>query len=139
MVNKNIIEKALETINQNIRELENATDIDWAKYLSDIRSKRFVERTLHVIIEACLDVCHHIIAEEGFREPSTYRESFTILCEKGIIPKEKKEVYEKIAMFRNLIVHYYEKVDDAIVFSIFKKNLSDFKEFVQYILTYIHR
>lgn len=139
MVNKNIIEKTLSTITTNIRELELASDIDWTKYCSDIRSKRFVERTLHVIIEACLDVAQHIIAEEGFREPSTYRDSFTILCEEGIIPKEKQEIYEKIAMFRNLIVHHYEKVDDSIVFGIFKKNLEDFKNFVQYLLEYLQR
>ena len=40
-------------------------------------------------------------------------------------------------MFRNLLVHYYEKVDDELVFSIFKNRLGDFESFIKYILKYL--
>lgn len=139
MLKKDILEKALETVSVNILELKNATDIDWEKYMADIRSRRFVERTLHVIIEACIDIAHHIISAKGFREPSTYREAFVILEENGILPKESLKNFEKIAMFRNLIVHYYEKVDDEIVYGVFKNNLEDFEKYISYILEFIER
>lgn len=57
MVNKNIVENALAAIQVNIRELRNAVDIDWNTYTSDIRSRRFIERTLihrRTIIELLL-------------------------------------------------------------------------------------
>jgi len=41
--------------------------------------------------------------------------------------------------FRNLIVHYYERIDDAIVYGVFKKNLSDFDLFIDRILEYLQR
>lgn len=137
MANKFIIEKALETISVNLKELRNSTDIDWRVYQSDIRSRRFVERTLHVMIEACLDVAHHIISSEEMREPGTYREAFVVLSENGIIPEPELKNFEKIAMFRNLLVHYYEKVDDEIVFGIFKKSLDDFENFIKHILKHL--
>ncbi len=137
MVNKNIVEKAIATIQLNIGELRNAGDIDWNIYTSDIRSRRFIERTLHVIIEACIDIAHHIISDENFREPATYREAFVVLNENGILPDQELPVFEKIAMFRNLLVHYYEKVDDEIVYGIFRNNLPDIERFVGYILEYI--
>ena len=31
-----------------------------------------------------------------------------------------------MAAFRNLIVHYYEKIDDAVVFGVFQRDLTDF-------------
>ena len=139
MLKKDILEKALETVSLNTRELKNATDINWDTYISDIRSRRFVERTLHVIIEACIDIAHHIISVKGFREPSTYREAFVVLAENGILPKESLGNFEKIAMFRNLIVHYYEKVDDEIVFGVFKNNLEDFEMYISYILEFIEK
>jgi len=74
MADRIIIEKALETISQNLNELRNSTDIDWQVYRNDLRARRFVERTLHVIIEACMDIAHHIISSDGMREPATYRE-----------------------------------------------------------------
>ena len=137
MVDKVIIEKGLESISINLHELKKASDITWQVYQKDVRSRRFVERTLHVIIEATLDIAHHIISSEGLREPSTYREAFVVLSENGIIPESELNEFEKIAMFRNLLVHYYEKVDDEIVFGIFKNRLSDFERFIKYILKYL--
>ena len=80
-----------------------------------------------------------LIADEGFREPSSYRDAFVILMEQGIIPKEEIVTYEKIAMFRNLLVHYYEKINDEIVFSIFKERLGDFENYIKNIVNYIGR
>ena len=39
----------------------------------------------------------------------------------------------------NLIVHYYERIDDAIVYGVFKKNTSDFDLFIDRILEYLQR
>jgi uncharacterized protein YutE (UPF0331/DUF86 family) len=39
--------------------------------------------------------------------------------------------------FRNLLVHYYENVDDAIVYGIFKNDLSDFDLFVDRIVHFL--
>jgi len=137
MSDRVIIEKALETIGVNLKELEKSSDIDWTVYQSDIRSRRFVERTLHVIIEASLDAAYHIISSNGMREPATYRDAFVVLSENGIIPETELKDFEKIAMFRNHLVHYYEKVDDEIVFGIFKNRLGDFHKYIRYILKYI--
>ncbi len=139
MVNRDIVEKALETVRINVNELRNAKDIDWNVYVSNIRVRRFVERSLHVVIEACIDAAHHIISDEGMREPATYREAFVVLCENGVLPKNDLPAFEKIAMFRNLLVHYYEKVDDEIVYGIFKNRLDDFDRFIGYILEYLNK
>ncbi len=139
MVDRKIIEKALETIEQNVRELQRATDITREKYSDDIRSRRFVERSLQVIIEACIDSAQHIIADENLREPVSYRDTFTVLVENRILPENERETFEKIAMFRNLLVHYYEKIDDTIVYGIFKNKLSDFKRYISHIIEFLDK
>jgi uncharacterized protein YutE (UPF0331/DUF86 family) len=139
MVNGDTVEKAIGTISLNVKELRQAADIDRDKYRTDIRARRFVERSLQVIIEACIDIAQHIISDDGMREPVSYRDTFVVLCENGIVPEEELGTYEKIAMFRNLLVHYYEKVDDEIVFGIFRKNLGDFDRYVGYILKYLEK
>lgn len=139
MVDKNIVLKAVANIEENINELKKANDITWEKYQHDNRAKKFVERSLHIIIEACIDIAQHIISDEGFREAETYKETFIVLMENGIIPEPEIKTYEKIAMFRNLLVHYYEKIDDEIVYALFKNKLSDFEKYISYILKYINR
>jgi uncharacterized protein YutE (UPF0331/DUF86 family) len=134
MVDKLIIERLIVRLKGYLKELENATDIDWEKYSTDARTRRFVERLLHLSLETCLDIGHHIISEEGYREPESYRDVFSVLIEEGILPGEEGPVYEKMAAFRNLLVHHYEKIDDAAVFGIFKKHLNDFHRFIGHIL-----
>ena len=139
MVNRVLLERILGDIKANVRDLRNAADITWDVYRTDKRARRFVERTLHIMIEACIDVAQHVISDEGFREPSSYRDAFAVLAEHGILHKEDLERFENIASFRNLIVHYYERVDDAVVFGLFKENLSDFDLFVERIIEYLER
>ena len=68
MVNRLLLESILGDIRYNVRLLQEADDIDWASYQQDPRSRRFVERTLHIIIEACIDLAQHIISDQGLRK-----------------------------------------------------------------------
>ena len=69
----------------------------------------------------------------------SYRDTFAVLAEYGILRATDLPKFENIASFRNLIVHYYERVDDAIVYGVFKHNLSDFDLFVDRIVEYLKR
>lgn len=137
MVNRLLLERILADINSNVTELKNAKDITWDVYRTDIRERRFVERTLHITIEGCIDAAQHIISDEKMREPTSYRDTFMVLTENKILKPDDLSRFENIASFRNLLVHYYEKVDDAIVYGIFKNNLSDFDLFVERIVCFL--
>jgi uncharacterized protein YutE (UPF0331/DUF86 family) len=139
MVNRILLERILADIKSNIKDLKDADDITWEVYKRDKRARRFVERTLHIIIEACIDIAQHIISDEGLREPASYRDTFLVLAENGILKEEDVDKFEKIASFRNLIVHYYERIDDSIVYGIFKNNLSDFELYINRITDYISK
>lgn len=137
MVDISVIERIVSDIKSNVHDLREASDVTWDVYQKDKRARRFVERTLHITIEACIDAAQHIISSKGWREPLNYRDTFKILFEHGILESEDLPKLEKMVSFRNLIVHYYERIDDAIVFSVFKNNLSDFEMFVSRILKYL--
>ncbi len=47
--------------------------------------------------------------------------------------------YQNMASFRNILVHHYEKVEDEVVFGIFKNKLGDFDLFQKSILEYIKK
>jgi uncharacterized protein YutE (UPF0331/DUF86 family) len=137
MVDRVLLERILADIKANICDLRDAGDITWEVYRTDKRARRYIERTLHITIEACIDVAQHIISDEGLREPMSYRDTFVILAEHGILRATDLPKFENIASFRNLIVHYYERIDDAVVFGVFKENLSDFDLFVDRIVEYL--
>lgn len=136
MVDKEIFDSLCSSIRGYLQELHNADDINWERFVQDNRSKRFVERLLQILIESMINLGQHIIADEGFREPQTYREVFQILAENGVLKQENLPVFEKIASFRNVLVHHYETIDDAIVYGIFKMNLNDIEAFLKQVVTW---
>jgi len=138
MVDPILLERILSDIRSNVKDLKDSNDITWKVYKTDTRSRRFIERTLHIIIEGCIDAAQHIISDEKLREPVSYRDTFAVLTENGILHQDDLTRFENIASFRNLLVHYYEKVDDEVVYGIFKNNLSDIDLFIKRIVDYLN-
>ena len=78
------------------------------------------------MIETCVDISGHIISDKGYRIPKSYADTFRILYEENILEKELFEIMEKMAKFRNIVVHNYDEVDASIVVNILKGHLGDF-------------
>ncbi len=124
-------------LNDYISDLRSFQSVDYVTYLENKLLRRAVERTLHLAIEACLDIGQHIIAAEGFRRPVNNRDVFIVLAEEGILSTELLPRLEAMAGFRNLIVHGYAHIDDSITFGILKRRLGDFDAYARAILAYL--
>jgi uncharacterized protein YutE (UPF0331/DUF86 family) len=53
-----------------------------------------------------------------------------------VIGKRLFEPLEKMAKFRNVVVHQYETIDPSIVVSILHKNLADLEKYKKTIIQY---
>lgn len=113
-----IIEESLKKLKEISSETRNLRDLK-----SSWKNKDIVERNLQKIIEALIDIGKIIIASRNLREPSTNREVFEILAENRLFPVELLELINKMIGLRNIIVHSYDRIDDALIYSILKKNL----------------
>ena len=129
MVDKSLILRKLSTLDEYLKQITEYANISSKDYAADWKIQRIVERTLQMMIETCLDVSGHIISNEKFRVPETYADMFRILIQNDILKESQLEAFEKIAKFRNIIVHDYEKIDAEIVLGILQKNLNDFEGF----------
>jgi len=131
VVDRLVLERLFSLINGYLNDLKSVIDVTFAEYAKDVKLQRFTERTLHIAIEACLDIANHIISDERLREPEDNRDVFKILGENKIISARLQKKLEDMASFRNLIVHSYAKIDNEIVFGILKKRLRDIEEFMK--------
>ena len=120
----------------HLRELSESLK-DWKRYqsisLEELRTDRdkrnMVLHALLISIQSAIDIANHIIAEKGFRKPSTYRESFEILYEEGLIPKDLSENLSDLAGFRNVLVHIYWRLDIDAVYGVLQNDFAALKEF----------
>jgi len=131
MVDKELLSRKLSRLGMYVDALRRAKDINREKYRSDLRARAFVERYIHLAIEEVMDVANHFISFYKWREPTSYRDLFSVLREHDIIPEEHLLTFQRMASFRNMLVHRYELIDDELVFGIFNKHLDDFDLFVR--------
>lgn len=128
MTDPELIAKKLALIETSVRELQTLARTE--EIASDIREQRFVEHTLQIAIQAALDAASHVVSDERLGEPVSYRELFDLLEKADYIPADLARELEKMAGFRNVLVHGYDDVDVAIVRDIVDNRLSDLLRFV---------
>ncbi len=137
LVDKLLIGRKLTQLDTYLAQIREFSKISIAAYKSDWKMQRIVERTLQILIELCIDIANHIISDEGLRLPSGYADTFTVLMEKKVINRNLFKTMDKMAKFRNVVVHQYEKIDPAIVVSILHQNLKDFENYKKAIIRYL--
>ena len=82
-----------------------------------------------MMIETCVDIAGHIISDKAFRTPTSYSDTFKVLHENSVLPTSLFVKMEKMAKFRNIVVHHYDTIDAEIVIGILKRDLYDFSGF----------
>jgi uncharacterized protein YutE (UPF0331/DUF86 family) len=121
--------RKLADLETYINQMQEYSTITVKEYSKDWKIQRIVERTLQMMIELCVDIINHVIADKKYRVPTSYGDTFQVLEEEGLISDEQCNTMKKMAQFRNIIIHHYDKVDETIVVNILRQNLKDFLEY----------
>jgi len=132
-LNKELIQRRFQDIRQSLERLERFRAISLESFLNDEDSLDVACYRLLVAIEAAIQICFHISARQLHRVPEEYAECFATLAEKGIIDLELGAKLQRMARFRNMLVHVYWEVDHCRLHSILQENLGDLRSFVRHI------
>lgn len=136
-VDRSLVLRKISELEIYHRQIDEFSGITVRDYKEDWKTQRIVERTLQMMVETCVDIANHIISEAGMRMPTSYADTFKVLFENNLVDPDLFTALEKMAKFRNVVVHQYEVVDAEIVVLILKKNLLDFQKFREAISTYL--
>jgi uncharacterized protein YutE (UPF0331/DUF86 family) len=136
MVNPKLMTSILKELRGYLKKLEILANIPQQEFLQDFMKVESAKHLLQVSIESCLDLAQHIVADQGYRTPENYYDTFVVLHENGILPEEFMPTLRDMVSFRNRMVHLYWKIDDAKVYDIVQNNLEDFDTYIQYILQF---
>jgi uncharacterized protein YutE (UPF0331/DUF86 family) len=134
-VDPELIATRVAKIREELRHLARLETLSREEFIASSVQQHAVERELQIVIEACLEIGHHVISREGLRRPGDYREVFAVLREAGIIEMDLGRRLEEMASFRNRLVHGYLDVDPARVYEIAHHELGDIEAFVARIVT----
>jgi len=137
MVDVTLTLRKLSELDEYYRQIKEYDNITVAQYSDDWKIQRIIERTLQMMIETCVDIASHIIADKGFRVPKSYSDTFKVLHEENIVSSGLFNSLNKMAKFRNIVVHHYDSVDAEIIIGILKKDLKDFMSYKEVIISFL--
>jgi uncharacterized protein YutE (UPF0331/DUF86 family) len=129
-----VIRNKLARIEGYLSRLEDITPSDLQAYEKDWKTQMITERILQILIEILIDSANRLIAIKNWGPTSSSADSIRLLAAKKVVSSE--EPFLKIIKFRNFIVHDYDKVDNAIVYSIITQHLKDIRSFRDEIINY---
>ncbi|MGD8389767.1 MAG: DUF86 domain-containing protein [Desulfobacteraceae bacterium] len=122
--------KLVVQLRQSVERLRSLSKVDQASFTQDPDKLGSAKYHFIVAIEACIDICNHVISKNGFRAPEDYSDIFAVMEEVKALDSGFSAELMKMAKFRNRLVHIYWEVDDTQLYEILQTRLDDFKRFL---------
>lgn len=140
MLKKDLIQRKVSLIQDDLGKLSQLSSYTLDDIVEDFIKQAALERLLERIISRAIDINEHFIAELATKDtsaPKNYRETFLMLSEFGVYPREFGEEISRSIGTRNLLIHEYDKIDYEKVYSSMADCLRDYHKYIEYILTFL--
>jgi uncharacterized protein YutE (UPF0331/DUF86 family) len=124
------IEESIQLVKDNLPD--NFPDFSGLGLIKDGIYKR-----LEFAIESVFDICEIINSDLNLGIPTDDESILDNLFEAGVLKEEIREKLKSMKAFRNILVHQYGKVDDALAFQILNEHIDDFSIFVEFITDFL--
>ncbi len=128
-LNPDLVRSRVQEIGDSVRRLEQIAELSLDEFLKDADARDIACYRLLVSIEAALSLCYHVSAKKLVKVPEGYADCFGLLVENGLVEPELGRRLQRMARFRNMLVHVYWKVDYEQVYRILRENLKDLRNF----------
>jgi uncharacterized protein YutE (UPF0331/DUF86 family) len=139
MVDTNLIQRKIILLENYKRGINSFSIKNFNDFQKKFAVQKAVEKILEEMIQVCIDIAKHLIADEKMLIPDENTGLFKVLYENKIISLKTSEIMKKMVGFRNILVHMYEKIDIETVYDVYKKRLGDFDLFAKEIEKYIDK
>lgn len=136
MVNREIISKKVNLIRYHLDRIVLKSNISLDEFLNDDDTKDIVCHNLFILLQNIIDICSHIISDEGMEEPAYFSDMADILTKEKVIRGDLKQPLKNMMGLRNIIAHQYGDIDFKIIYKIVKDDLKDVYRFLEDIINY---
>lgn len=129
--------KLVSELRKSVGRLQTLSKISKNEFVLDPDKIGSAKYHFIVAIEACIDICSHLISRNGYRVPEDYGDTFKVLSEVGAFEVPFSEELRNMAKFRNRLVHIYWEVENDQLHEILQTRLKDFKSFLDSISRFL--
>jgi uncharacterized protein YutE (UPF0331/DUF86 family) len=130
-VDRNKIEETLRYMEKMLHIYKEKADWD------DELSRLALERIVHLVIEAILDVGNAMIDGFIMRDPGSYEDIIDILTDEKVITDEDAKGLKAMIAHRKMLVHHYTDVDHAKLVEDMQKYFAALQTYPTAVRTYL--
>lgn len=136
MVKKEIVSKKINLIKYHLDRIVLKSNVSLQEFLNNEDIKDIVCHNLFVLLQNIIDICNHIISDEGMEEPVYLSDMAEILAKGKVIRKELIKPLKNMIGLRNLLAHQYGDIDFKVIYNIVQNELRDIHFFIEDIIKY---
>jgi uncharacterized protein YutE (UPF0331/DUF86 family) len=131
------VERLVSAMREAVRLLLELRSTKKESFFEDEHLQSSAKYNFITAIEAAIDTANHIIATRALRSPRDYADAFKVLAESGVVDPEFAEELQKMARFRNRLVHLYWDVSLEEIWKLLQSRLGDFETYVHFVVKYL--
>jgi len=139
VVDKITIKRKLKKLAEVINKLEQCKKVSREDFFVDFRISDSAMHNLVMGIEIIIDIGNHLLAEVFQESADEYATIIEKLGEVKVVPENFAKENVKMARFRNLIIHAYEKIDLDEVYQNLQKAPDIFRQFAKYFTEFLEK
>lgn len=129
MVDRDTLSSRLSALETYVAELRTFRSRSRDEFVREPALHHLAERYLHLSCESVLDIAQHLIADQGYRQPSTNKDAIEVLLQEGVLDADLAARLMRWMGFRNLLVHLYLEIDHGRTYDAIVEDLGDFDAF----------
>lgn len=129
MLDRERILAKVDELHGYVRELRQVTPDTFAEYMQSVEKRRACERLLQISIEGIIDICSLFVAGLRLGLPAEEDDLFEKLERATLLPTDVVDTMRSMKGFRNILVHEYGGLDNAIVYKMATSRVQDIEVF----------
>jgi uncharacterized protein YutE (UPF0331/DUF86 family) len=124
-LSQRVVGEKLEWINKMLEGMNSLPLKSYEEFVSDSRNIWAAESCLRRSLEALFDMGRHILSKCFGRGVAEYKEVAIELEKNAVLSEAQANLFRILAGYRNRLVHFYEGVTEAELYSACTDNLGD--------------
>ncbi|MFX1512484.1 MAG: DUF86 domain-containing protein [Promethearchaeota archaeon] len=137
-INNDAIQARLQRIQRSHNRLVKIVEEGYTIFEDDEDIQVIAERHLQLIAQAIADIAAHIIAQEKWGTPESYRAAIELIAKKKVISQDLGNKLASVMGLRNILIHDYLIIQSSILFQELEEGLNDFTEFTEQVNRFLH-
>jgi len=119
----------LDALEGYLAELRSFRSVSREDFVREPALHHLAERYLHLACESVLDIAHHVISDQGYRQAQSYKDAIDVLSDDTLIDRELADRLKGWMGFRNVLVHLYLAIDHGRTYDAIRDDLGDLEQF----------